>query len=336
MKRILVLSLLILLKNVSAQDLGSNLSQVGSQYAQSYLQPFIDTYGAAINSGFFNSVKIPENNDSKLTVTISIKTIGSFVPANQKTFSSVYNTTVVLDTLGQSQTVAAVATVKNAPTFFGSSKPGVATIDINDTISVAGIIGYPVHRTYVQQTFGGLLNSNIAPLLVPQLDLGTVLGTQMFVRWIPPVKVSGYGTTNYFGIGIRHNLSQYIPSMPLNIAGAFSYQNFSANDTTGTQVTSLSAESFSLEVSKSFYLFEWYGALQYETSTLSVNYNYIPPSNSNQSQNYRVNINFNLTGKNSFRFLTGVSLYLGGFFLNADVNVSNINTVTFGIGYNIL
>lgn len=335
MKKILILFISAIIVNIQAQDLSSNLSMVAGQYAQSYLQPFIDVYGAGMNSGFFHSARMYSNEDSKFNVSFSIQSMGSFVPSSEKYFSAMYYAATAYDTLGQEYIVNAKATVKNAPTIFGSKTKGTVTTEMNDTIVVGGVFYYPVHQTRVNQTFGGLVSTDVAPLLVPQLDIGTLLGTEMFLRWIPPIRIGSYGTTNFFGVGVRHNFSQYLTAIPFNLAGGFYYQNFTMDDTTGKQFISVSAIAANLQFSKSLGLFELYAALQYEASNLNVSYQYVPSTGSGQNSNYRINVNFNIKGKNSFRILAGVSYSLGSFYLNTDVDISTISAFTFGIGYNI-
>lgn len=335
MKKTLPVLILLFSVNLFSQDLNQKLSLVAGEYAQSYLQPFIDAYGAGFNSGFFHSAKLPDDSQGGLHISFSIQSTGAFIPAAEKSFNAVYQTTAVIDTNGQSYNVAAKATVNNAPTIFGSSDPGKAIIDINDTITVAGLFGYPVHETREYDTFGSVLNTNIAPLFVPQLNVGSYLGTEILIRWFPPVHLGNFGTTGYFGFGVRHNLNQYLPSLPLNVAGGFSYQNFTIDDTNGVEFLSASTYSFAVQVSKDFGMFNLYGAVQFEGSALNVNYQYNPPSNSNNANQYKVNINFTLHGKNSFRILAGGNLNLGGFFINADLDISSINAVNIGIGYNI-
>ena len=335
MKITIAILIILLSQNIYSQDLNEKLSLVAGEYAQSYLQPFIDAYGAAFNSGLFHSAKLPDNIEKGFHISVSIQSIGAFIPAAEKTFNAIYKTTAVIDTNGQSYNVAATATVNNAPTIFGSTDPGKAIIDINDTITVAGLLSYPVHETREYDTFGSVANTNVAPLFVPQLSIGYVLGSEIFLRWFPPVHIGNFGTTAYFGFGLRHNLNQYFPSLPLNIAGEFSYQKFSIDDTNGVEFLSASTYSAAVEVSKDFGIFNLYGALQFEGSLLDVNYQYNPPSNSNSANQYQVNINFTLHGKNNFRILAGGAVTLGGFFVNADLNLSAINTVNIGVGYKI-
>jgi len=335
MKKYLILIILFFIYKASAQDLSRNLSLVAGQYAQSYLQPFINAYGAGINSGFFHSAGMNTDNNSGLNISFSIVSMGSIIPAAQKYFSAVYNTTAQFDTMGQVYNVNAKATVINAPTIFGSKTKGTVKTELNDTVVVEGIFYYPVHQTRVDQTFGGLVSTDIAPLAMPQLNIGTFLGTDISFRWIPPVKIGNYGTTNFFGAGIRHNFSQYLPALPFNLAAGFYYQNFTMKDSTGSRFINVTATAANIQISKKLGFFDVYGALQYETSSLNVSYQYVPSSGSSQNQDYTVNVNFNINGTNSFRFLAGAAYTIGRFYVNTDFNLSAIDTFTFGFGYDI-
>lgn len=335
MRILAVIIFLILSINIFSQDLNEKLSLVAGEYAQSYLQPFINAYGAGFNSGLFHTAKLTEDNETAFHLSFSIQTIASFIPSAEKAFSAVYNTTAVYDTNGQSYNVSAKATVNNAPTIFGSKDPGRAIIDINDTIVVGGLFYYPIHQTREYDTFGSAASTDIAPLFVPQLNIGSFLGSEVFIRWLPAIQLGSLGTTGYFGFGIRHNINQYFKSLPLYIAGEFSYQKFSLNDSNGVEFLSATAYSAAIELSKEIGILEIYGAIQYDNSQLNVNYQYNPPSNSNNGNNYQVNINFTLQGSDKFRILAGGSISLGSLYINADLNISSIKTVNLGFGYNI-
>ena len=335
MKKTVSIFILLITVSIHSQDLNEKLSLVAGEYAQSYLQPFIDAYGAAFNSGLFHSAKLPENSVKGFHISFSIQSSGTFISAAEKAFNAVYQTTAVIDTNGQSYNVGAKATVNNAPTIFGSRNPGKAIIDINDTLTIGGLLNYQIHETREYDTFGSIINTNIAPLFVPQLNIGYFLGSEILIRWFPPIHIGNFGTTGYFGFGIRHNLNQYFPSLPLNVAGEFSFQKFSIDDTNGVEFLSATAYSAAIQVSKDLGILDVYGGLQFESSLLNVNYQYNPPSNSNNGNRYQININFNLHGKNTFRILAGGAITLGGFFINADLNISAVNTINLGIGYSI-
>ncbi len=335
MSKLLLGIFILFTGELCAQDLNQNLSKVADQYAESYLQPFINAYGAGLNSGFFHSGIILSESSNKFHISFSIESMGSLIPPNEKSFSAFYNTVAVVDTMGQSQTVNATASVNNAPTVFGSRTPATAIININDTMTIAGLFQMPIHQTRYEQTFGSVASTDVAPLLVPQLNIGTFFNTEIFLRWLPPITIGGYGKTNFLGLGVRHNFGKVIKKFPINILAGASYQNFSFNDVSGKEFLSVSAYAFNIQLNKIFGALEVYSALQYEGSSLNVNYFYQPSSNSNNGSGYGINISFNLNGANSFRFIAGTSYTIGPVFFNADLNFSNINVFTLGIGYNI-
>ena len=324
--------LMIFSGDLFPQNLSYNLSRVAGEYAQSYLQPFINTFGASVNSGFYNSFVLLSSKRNSFHLSIGVNTVGAFVPGDEKMFSGVYYDTVMYNLYGQEYPVPGKATVKNAPTIFGNGNPGEATVEINDTLYVA-LIAYPIHETRQEKTIGGLVPTDIVPLVVPQINIGTYLGTDIFIRWLPPIKLGSYGNTNFIGFGIEHNLNQYLPNLPVNLELLFSYQNMGITDTTGSRFINLNAFALNALVNKNFGIFNIYGAVQYESETLDVNYKYIPQSSNNNS--FTMNINFNLKGKNKFRLITGVSAALGIFRANLDYSLANINVLSIGLNFDI-
>ncbi len=324
---------IIFINDLYPQNLSYNLSRVAGEYAQSYLQPFINSFGADLNSGFYSATSSLADRQTGFHLSFGLKTIGAFVPANEKTFSAVYYDTVMYNLYGQEYPVSGKATVKDAPTIFGSADPANATVEINDTI-YAALIAYPIHETRQEKTIGGLVPTDFVPLVVPQLNIGTYMGTDIFLRWLPSIKLGSYGNTSFIGFGIEHNLNQYLPGLPVNIDLLFSYQNMGITDTTGYRFINLNALAVDALVNKALGIVNVYGAVQYESENLDVNYKYIP-QNSN-SNSFTTNINFSLKGENTFRLITGVSVSLGIFNVNLDYNISKINVLSLGLGFNIL
>ncbi len=336
-KRLIYVSVSLLLlfnKNLHSQNLSNNLSKVIGEYAQSYLQPFINVFGSAVNSGFYNSADIISNRQNSFHISIGIKTIGAFVPGNEKMFSSVYYDTIMYNYYGREYPVSGKATVKNAPTIFGSGKPGNATIKINDTLYVEGLLPYYINETKQEKTIGGLVTADIAPLIIPQIGAGTYFGTDIFIRWLPSFKLGSYGNSSFFGAGIEHNLNMYLPDLPVNVEFLFAYQNMGITDTTGNRFINLNTFALNALVNKNFGVFNIYGALQFEWETLIVNYKYVPQNSGNNI--FKMNINFNLNGINRLRFVTGISATFGLFNINMDYNFAKISSISMGLNFDIL
>ena len=86
------------------------------------------------------------------------------------------------------------------PTAFGENEsPGSA--DIIDVQTDTKVDEVPLPSS--------LIDTPIAPLAVPQIGAGTVLGTDAQIRFLPETSISDYGSVSLFGLSVRHSLSPH-------------------------------------------------------------------------------------------------------------------------------
>ncbi|MCL4509496.1 MAG: hypothetical protein M1470_00255 [Bacteroidetes bacterium] len=322
----------------SAQDLSSTIGKVGSKYAQAYVTPAANAFGVDLNSGLFHTAKVGGMLPFGLNLYVGVQVGAALITSPDQSFNLSYQDTMYFSQKIGSQIyrigVPATFNTTNAPTIFGSTQKGMAIGTASkDTI----IAGQPFHfsRTDTINTIGGLLNTSIAPIPIPQVGVGSLFGTDIFVRYLPKIKLSSYGSVSLFGYGIRHSISQYIPLIPIDIAVQLGWQNFSLEDSTGSKVLNASTFAANLEVSKTFAIITLYGGLQTESSTVDVNYSYTPPVTQFNPNPQAIPISFSVKGKNTFRALVGFNLGLGPLVINADYSIGAINAVTAGIGISI-
>ncbi len=317
--------------SVHAQGLGGKLSKVGSDYAKAYMTPAVNAFGVDLNSGLFQTAKVGGILPFGLEFYLGVKVGAAIIPNSAKSFNLSYMDTMYFPVQGGLPTVAVPVEYKttNAPTIFGSKSPGYAVGTVDTTIG-----GVNYSRTDSVSTIGGLINTNIAALPVPQLGIGSLFGTDVIIRYLPKTKISSYGSVNLFGFAIKHNISQYIPLIPVDVAVQIGWQNLSIYDNTGSRVVKESAFAGNAEVSKTFAILTVYGGLQVESSTLDVNY-LLQPSQVGQLLSQPVPISFKLTGKDTFRGLVGLNLSLFPFQINADYSVGYYNAISAGIGLSI-
>jgi len=313
-------SLLVLSSLANAQDLGGTLGKVAGPYGQAYVTPAVNAIGMDLNSGLFHTANVGGALPFGLKLYIGVQVGGAFVPSSDKSFNLGYNDSVYVPTYGR---VASHDTVINAPTVFGSSDKGIMTETYTDPLT---------HLTVTREdsTIAGLKSLSIAPLPIPQVGLGSLFGTDVMVRYLPPIKISNYGKVQLFGWGLRHSISQYIPLIPIDIAVQLGFQNLSVKDTAGNNVFKLSTFAANLEVSKTLAILTIYGGLQMESSKVDINYSFTPPGTSQP-----VPISFSLNGKNKFRALLGLDLGLGPLTINGDYSVGAVNAVNAGLGVTI-
>ena len=326
----------------NAQDLSSTLSKVGNQYAEAYVAPAVNAFGADINSGLFNTAKVGGILPFGLNLYVGVKAAASFIPSSDQTFGLSYQDTVAFNENynGQAYTikVPTTFTVQNAPTIFGGKTDGQATFNVqkDTTITQNGFSHtFSLDSSATISTIPGLLKTTIAPIPIPQIGIGSIFGTDIFVRYLPKIKLGNYGSFQLLGYGIRHSVSQYIPLCPVDIAVQLGWQNLSIQDSTGSKVLKASAFAANLEVSKTFAILTVYAGLQTESSSVDINYNYLPAASPLDPNPKPIPISFSLKGKNTFRELIGLNLGLGVLSINADYSLGAINVASAGIGVTI-
>jgi len=116
---------------------------------------------------------------------------------------------------------------------------------------------------------GGDLNTIIAG--VPQFEIGSLYGTEMLLRFVPPTDLGEYiGKFAFWGVGLKHSISQYFyddsivyqnllhrnEPPPFDLAVQFVYQGTYLENKVGLTQSDLKANatilSFNLHASKSF------------------------------------------------------------------------------------
>lgn len=215
---------------------------------------------------------------------------------------------------------------------------------------------------------GGNINTVLAA--VPQLEIGSLLGTELLLRYIPSIDMgSTIGDFSFWGVGLKHSLSQYFyddfidedinqpVERPFDLAAQVVMQGTELKNTIGVTNASLGANatmfSASLIGSKKFgEYFEAYGGLAYESVEIKSRYRYylpvdmqwslgmlqryetkpIPgdPYNQGDTQPQTTSINLN---ESSIKGVVGLSTTFYNVSIFLDYNISKFSIFTFGLAY---
>lgn len=197
--------------NESVEDAETAMTAYGS--------PLLRSIGTNFNSGWLNTASVKRFGE------FDIRLVGtaSFAPESDKTFKP---SDFGLDSKEESHIFTSETIL---PTIFGEMQNAEVTVQAqgpNDSqLQVVGTYTIPTLEV------GG------SPMLMPQVDIGLVKGTELMIRGLPPVKMPTYNeldrlTTSYFAVGFKHDIKQWIPgirSMPFSwaIYGAWSGANLS-------------------------------------------------------------------------------------------------------------
>lgn len=297
-------------------DLGSVLKGVGSEYAKKYLEPFTTGIGTNLNSGFVGGYNPAPYSKIPIVPHLyaGVKFCGVVMEDKDKTFNLAYEDKTIL----YGQTIPVTWQVYNAPTVFGSTEKAVAKATVKSPLTGRDTV-------ISTQLIGGLGESKFVFLFIPQIGIGSILGTDLIFRTVPGVSVGNYGSFKLFGWALRHNIGAYA-KLPFDLAFQFGYQKFGVKDKDDNKIIDANSFFGNIQLNKTFFIVSIYLAAQYEYYNVDVSYTYTPQFGN------PITVAFSQKGDNSFRTIIGSSLLLGPVKFNADVNFGAKFTITTGFG----
>ncbi|OGU12940.1 MAG: hypothetical protein A2X61_09135 [Ignavibacteria bacterium GWB2_35_12] len=119
---------------------------------------------------------------------------------------------------------------------------------------------------------------------VPQFEIGALFGTEMLLRFIPPVNMGeNIGDFAFWGIGLKHSVSQYFEERYFDLAVQVVYQGTNLKNKVGVTNSDLRADGtfwdFNIHASKAFLddQLNIYAGLSYELFNINSNFTYFIP-----------------------------------------------------------
>ncbi len=301
-------------------DLGKQLSKVAGENAVNYLSPLLSGLGADLNSGIYHSADLHD----VLGFDVGVKLSAVLATDADKTFDFVLPDEIVYSGLTLRAGIDYDKVIAGSPTALGETAGREVKIKA----------GRPFAGQTIFTTPQGF-NLKGVPLLVPQAAIGLPLGFEVIGRFIPTITVppssfgDPVGKVNFIGFGLRHDIDQYIPLCPVDIAIHFMTQKLTLSDNNDNKILSGSGTAYGVEVSKSFALLTLYGGFQLEKSKWDIDaYNYSDPSTNTTIQLP----GFSLEGKNKSRFHAGVRFLLLIVNIHADYSFATQPVITAGVG----
>ncbi len=273
-------------------ELEKILKQYNTETVQGYIQPLADLLGANMHSGFYHSARIPR---STLYLSFQIISMASVVTDEKRSYNA--PTPAGFDP----------ATFQTATVFGGSGT----------LVRHATIPGLEYRGS------GGVFNTSLFFLGVPQITVGGFAGTEVLGRfmYIPELATGKFPQTILWSAGARHSISQYFPDLPLDIAVGGFYSSIDGGDIIDFKGYALTAHA-----SKTFEILTLYSGLAYENGTMKLTYlstdTSAPPL-----------VDVTLDGVQKFRFTLGAGVTLGPVSLFADANFGSVTAFSAGIGF---
>ena len=308
------------------RDLRNTLEFMGDAYADGYLQPITDAFGANMNSGFFRDADVDAGFLPLIPVSVYVGVSVSGVPTGS--LNSTF-TPPASETLSDGSTIEFDG--DRAPTIVGSTDtPDDAFLVLRDEN------GDEIDRIAAPP---GLVSASVAPLVVPQAQVGSLFGTDVLVRYFPTTTLSGfggsYGRVGLAGVAVRHDINQWIPApIPLKIAVQGAWNNFTLENevevngsVSNEELIDATSWALNLHASRSIPLLPitFYGGVQYERFSTSYSYTF-------ERGDVEQAISLDQTGANKTRALAGMSFGFTFVQINADYAIGTHNVFTLGMG----
>lgn len=258
-----------------------------------YLQPLVDGLGTSMNRGWYQTAHIPSIG---LRLRLSVTGMMAPVLDEDKTF-----TATTQDIFNPTQTAS-------APTIVGSGK----------SVSVSGTGG-------TLYTFPSGLDLNMTGFAVPQLTIGSFLGTSATVRYFAAeIGDSELGNLDLLGYGINHSLSQYLLFFPFSISIGAYWQNVNLGD----GLVEFATVHYGLQLSKGFGLFQLYGGAGLDKTDATIKYQFT-------DGNETYDLNYEMEGDNGLEMTVGASFNLLMLSIYGDYSFGTRNVYSAGISLGI-
>lgn len=182
----------------SADTIEENLSRYTDETAAGYLAPLSNGFGQNLNTAYYTTARIPKEG---FYLRFQLHLMNVKFDDEDRTFTATAD-----------------------PDFPNQDPTEVPTV-VGDEESVT-IMG-----NGAKFTFPPGLDMSGMPLAVPQLTIGSVSGTEAIIRWFGlDTDSEDINKVELFGVGLRHNVSQYFEDFPVDLAASVMYQTFTVDD----------------------------------------------------------------------------------------------------------
>jgi hypothetical protein len=274
----------------ASAQIADNISGFTDENTKGYLEPLRDTFASGLSDGLFTSAHI---NSVRPYFRLELRAMLVRFNDDDRTFQA------------RPEDYFPGSGTYDVPTVIGSEQG----VTVNDSGSGTSF------------TFPGGLDIDGLALAAPQLIVGGVAGTEAILRYFTAeFGDNELGDINLFGIGGRHSISQYLPTLPVDVAGMIFFQRFSLGD----DLAKFDMLSFGVQASKRFTFFEPYVGVGLDRSSMTAEYEY-----DGGGADETLEVEFD--SQTNPHLTLGAALRLFVFHINGEVNVSEQTSYALGL-----
>jgi len=303
------------------QPLAERIKQISEGLLAGYTQPVVTAFGTAVSTGLFHSAY----SHDFLGFDLSVRAMYIQIPNSAK----YYNDVAVVCSLANDQLVSYEVNLDSISTIFGPEEQP-------DIPAPGNAVGIPPN---IPNGF----NVSGVPFIMPQLNVGFVLGSEIFLRYIP---FSYKGSSmKFLGFGIKQQINKlpFFKNVPLPVAIAIggAYQRFGIKDSLGVQIVNTRNWALQLLVSKRLGPFEPVIGVGIEDTKAYIRYQFVYeiPDTINNIPQDRLSvirdIDVEMEAENRNRIMAGFNLNIGFLFIHYDYNIVPYQTHNAIVGFKV-
>ena len=270
-----------------------------------------ESFGAGLNNGWYNTAK--PHSLGGFDVTFTLNTV--IIPNTAETFN-----------IGNTFDSIFTSNFTQASTIFGSEDGTAMTYNNSD--------GAPP----IDFTMPGGFKTPAMPLPMIQAGIGLIKNTAIDIRYMPMLNVGENINVNLFGIGLKHDLLQWIPgvgdAIPMSLSLQGGYTSLNTELKVADQEVSLNtkATTINLVASKKILMLTGYAGVGYNSATTTFD----------AKANFNLNgIQFNEKVEKDFESIKklrtniGLRLNIAVLTIQADYTFAEYPTATLGLGVSL-
>jgi hypothetical protein len=295
---------------------------------EAYADPFMKSLALALNQGWYNTAKPHKIAGVDLTITVNAMKI----PTDQNSYEPGKLN------LNQIELSPSSPSYPKAPTLVGKEETPIFRLKSNTAATFQGPPGIDLKKQ---------IGRNMIPVPMAHLGFGLPKNTDLKIRFSPEINVGDGGSVKIFGVGIMHDVKQWIPgikSLPFDLSGFIGITKFTLETpleaTSGQNQRALftmNATTIQGIISKKISVVTFYGSLGYNIAksqlAMKGEYDFNGDNDSNDANEVNpITLDFAASG---MRMTTGMRLKLAVFTLHADYTVQKYSCLSVGFGISV-
>ena len=288
------------IQNILADDIAQ-----GGKLIEAYFSPMAESFGTGLNSGWYNTARPHSLGGFDLTFTINTV----IIPNSAETFN-------IEDAGGGTFN----STKDKASTIFGSSDVTAMTYNNTDFDMPGGF------------------KTPAIPLPMIQAGIGLIKNTAIDIRYMPMLNVGDNINVNLFGVGIKHDLLQWIPgignAIPMSLSFQGGYTSLNTELKIAGQKVSLQtkATTVNLVASKKILMITGYIGLGYNSASTT----FMTDANFDLGGiQFEEKLEVDFISNKNLRKNIGLRLNLTLVTIQADYTFADYPTATLGVGVSL-